>query len=88
VTDRDNPAVVRARGRLSVLILGDAATAQLGLIDDNESVLHSRLAGHGPSLFAGLSMHLDLTRASRQEVGPDIAALRYEPRTPASSHFA
>ena len=29
--------------------------AELGLIDEYEFVVHTRLAGHGPTLFAGLS---------------------------------
>ena len=36
------------------------ALAELGLIDEYEFVVHPRLAGHGPSLFAGLSRHVDL----------------------------
>ncbi len=34
------------------------ALAELGLIDEYEFVVHPRLAGHGPTLFAGLSNHL------------------------------
>src|ERR1700694_2921569 len=30
---------------------------RLGLIDEHEFVVHPRLAGHGPTLFAGLSKH-------------------------------
>src|SRR6202167_2092959 len=36
------------------------ALAELGLIDEYEFVVHPRLAGHGPTLFAGLSKHVDL----------------------------
>ena len=36
------------------------ALAELGLIDEYELVVHPRLAGHGPTLFAGLSRHVDL----------------------------
>jgi dihydrofolate reductase len=36
------------------------ALAELGLIDEYEFVVHPRLAGHGPKLFAGLSKHVDL----------------------------
>jgi dihydrofolate reductase len=56
------------------------ALAELGLIDEYEFVVHPRLAGHGPTLFAGLSKHLDLTLVSRQEVGSGVVAMRYEPR--------
>ena len=31
------------------------ALAELGLIDEYEFVVQPRLAGHGPTLFAGLS---------------------------------
>src|SRR5882724_13603679 len=33
------------------------ALAEQGLIDEYEFVVHPRLAGHGPTLFAGLSKH-------------------------------
>lgn len=35
------------------------ALAELGLIDEYEFVVHPRLAGHGPTLFAGLSKYID-----------------------------
>ena len=56
------------------------ALAELGLIDEYEFVVHPRLAGHGPTLLAGLSKHLDLTLVSRQELGSGVVAMRYEPR--------
>src|SRR5678810_277798 len=34
------------------------ALAELGLIDEYEFVVQPRLAGHGPTLFAGLSKHV------------------------------
>jgi dihydrofolate reductase len=43
------------------------ALAELGLIDEYEFVGHPRLAGHGPTLFAGLSKHIDLKLVSRLE---------------------
>src|SRR6201988_2834855 len=36
------------------------ALTERGLIDEYELVVHPRLAGHGPRLFAGLSEPLDL----------------------------
>ena len=36
------------------------ALAELGLIDEYEFVVHPRLAGHGPTLFAGLTKRVDL----------------------------
>lgn len=56
------------------------ALAELGLIDEFEFVVHPRLAGHGPTIFAGLSEHLDLRLVSRQEFGSGAVAMRYEPR--------
>jgi len=53
--------------------------AELGLIDEYEFVIHPRLAGHGPTLFAGLSRHLDLKLVSRLEFGSGAVAMRYEP---------
>jgi dihydrofolate reductase len=45
------------------------ALAELGLIDEYEFVVQPRLAGHGPTLFAGLSKHVDLKLVSRLEFG-------------------
>jgi dihydrofolate reductase len=56
------------------------ALAELGLIDEYEFLVHPRLAGHGPTLFAGLSKHVDLRLVSRLEFGSGAVALRYEPR--------
>ena len=56
------------------------ALAELGLIDEYEFVVHPRLAGHGPTLFAGLSKYIDLKLVSRQEFRSGAVAMRYEPR--------
>ena len=56
------------------------ALAELGLIDEYEFIVHPRLAGHGPTLFAGLSKRVDLRLVSRLEFGSGAVALRYEPR--------
>jgi dihydrofolate reductase len=56
------------------------ALAELGLIDEYEFVVHPRLVGHGPTLFAGLSKHIDLKLVSRLEFGSGAVAMRYEPR--------
>ena len=53
---------------------------ELGLIDEYEFVVHPRLAGHGPTLFAGLSKRIDLRLVSRLELGSGAVALRYVPR--------
>jgi dihydrofolate reductase len=57
------------------------ALAELGLIDEYEFVVHPRLAGHGPTLFAGLSKYVDLRLMSRREFKSGAVALRYERRT-------
>jgi len=56
------------------------ALAELGLIDEYEFVVHPTLAGHGPTLFAGLSKCVDLMLVSRLEFGSGAVAMRYEPR--------
>jgi dihydrofolate reductase len=56
------------------------ALAELGLIDEYEFVVHPRVAGHGPTLFAGLSKWIDLRLVSRLEFGSGAVAMRYEPR--------
>ena len=56
------------------------ALAELGLIDEYEFVVHPRIAGHGPTLFAGLSKRIDLKLVSRLEFGSGAVAMRYEPR--------
>jgi dihydrofolate reductase len=54
--------------------------AELGLIDEYEFVVHPRVVGHGPTLFAGLSKLIDLKLVSRLEFGSGAVAMRYEPR--------
>jgi dihydrofolate reductase len=56
------------------------ALAELGLIDEYEFVVQPTLAGHGPTLFAGLSKRIDLKLVSRLEFGSGAVAMRYEPR--------
>ncbi|RYI32026.1 MAG: deaminase [Acetobacteraceae bacterium] len=56
------------------------ALAGLGLIDEYEFVVHPMLAGHGPTLFAGLCRHVDLQQVSRREFGSGAVALRYVPK--------
>ena len=53
---------------------------ELGLIDEYEFIVHPRLAGHGPTLFAGLSRHVDVELVGRLEFGSGAVAMRYEPR--------
>jgi dihydrofolate reductase len=56
------------------------ALAELGLIDEYEFVVQPRLAGHGPTLLAGLSQHIALQLVSRREFASGAVALRYLPR--------
>jgi dihydrofolate reductase len=56
------------------------ALAELGLIDEYDFVVHPRIVGHGPTLFAGLSKPLDLRLVDRQEFASGAVAMRYEPR--------
>jgi len=56
------------------------ALAEMGLIDEYELVVQPTLAGHGPTLFAGLSKPIDLRLVSRLEFGSGAVAMRYEPR--------
>jgi dihydrofolate reductase len=58
------------------------ALADLGLIDEYEFVVQPILAGHGPTLFAGLSERLELRLVGRQEFRSGAVALRYQPMRP------
>ncbi len=56
------------------------ALAELGLIDEYEIVVHPRIAGHGPALFAGLSKRLDLKLVGQAEFASGAVAMQYVPR--------
>ena len=56
------------------------ALAELGLIDEYEFLVHPRIAGHGPTLLAGLSKVVDLKLVGRQEFKSGVMVLRYEPK--------
>ncbi|NHZ93320.1 deaminase [Massilia sp. CCM 8733] len=56
------------------------ALAEMGLIDEYELIVHPRVAGHGPTLFAGLPRMLDLALVGRREFASGAVALRYVPR--------
>ena len=53
---------------------------EMGLIDDYEFIVHPRVAGHGPTLFAGLSTMVDLKLVNRKEFSSGAVVLRYELR--------
>jgi dihydrofolate reductase len=56
------------------------ALAELGLIDEYEFIVHPKIVGRGPSLFAGISKHVDLKLLSQKEFASGAVAMRYEPR--------
>jgi dihydrofolate reductase len=55
------------------------ALAEAGLIDEYEFIVHARIAGHGPTLLAGLPRPLDLRLVGQTPVGSSAIAMRYEP---------
>jgi dihydrofolate reductase len=55
------------------------ALADLGLIDEYEFVVHPVVAGHGPTLLAGLNERLELKLIERQDFQSGAVALRYQP---------
>lgn len=58
------------------------ALADLGLIDEYELLVQPVLAGHGPTLFAGLAERIELALVDRQELPSGAIALRYRPASP------
>ena len=55
------------------------ALTELGLIDEYTFLVMPRIAGHGPTLFAGLSQYVDLELVNRREFDSGAVALTYEP---------
>ena len=56
------------------------ALTELGLIDEYEFVVQPRIAGHGPTLFSGLSKYVDLKLVSQLEFESGSVAMRYVPK--------
>jgi len=56
------------------------ALAELGLIDEYEFMVLPKIAGHGPTLLAGLPKDIDLKLVGRQEFASGAVAMRYEVR--------
>jgi len=56
------------------------ALAELGLIDEYEFIVHPRIAGHGPTLFEGVSKGIDLKLVETIEYGSGAMAMRYVPK--------
>lgn len=61
------------------------ALTELGLIDEYEFIVQPRIAGYGPTLFAGLSKHVDLKLVGRKEFKTGAVALRYQAKTKAET---
>jgi len=55
------------------------ALANLGLIDEYEFLVQPVLAGHGPTLLAGLRERIRLELVSRHEFRSGAVAVRYRP---------
>jgi dihydrofolate reductase len=53
------------------------ALTELGLIDEYQFVIHPRIIGRGPTLFAGLSQMVDLKLVGREEFASGAVAMRY-----------
>ena len=55
--------------------------ADAGLIDEFELIVHPRIAGHGPTLFAGLARAVDLEQTAEKDLGDGIVARTFVPRS-------
>jgi dihydrofolate reductase len=55
------------------------ALADLGLIDEYEFVVQPVVAGHGPTLLAGLRERIQLELVDRHEFRSGAVAMRYRP---------
>jgi dihydrofolate reductase len=55
------------------------ALANLGLIDEYEFLVQPIIAGHGPTLLAGLSERIQLELPDRHEFRSGALAVRYKP---------
>lgn len=56
------------------------ALAELDLIDEYEFVVLPKIAGHGPTLLAGLTKPIDLELVSERRFSSGVVASRYKPR--------
>jgi hypothetical protein len=74
----DFPGTVMRPLRYSINVTLDGCCDHRAMVADED--LHRHLAGHGPTLFAGLSKRVDLKLVSRLEFGSGAVAMRYEPR--------
>jgi dihydrofolate reductase len=60
-----------------------SALADMGLIDEFEFLVQPVLAGHGPTLLAGLRERIELELVDRREFRSGAIAVRYRPTRPA-----
>lgn len=67
------------RGLLAGGVKLPLALADMGLIDEYEFIVHPVVAGHGPTLFSGLSKPLNLKLLDRQELRSGAIVMRYHP---------
>jgi dihydrofolate reductase len=56
------------------------ALAEMGLIDEYEFVVHPIVAGHGPTLLAGLAKRIEMKLIGRTQFSSGAVAMRYVPR--------
>lgn len=56
------------------------ALADAGLIDEYEFLVHPVVAGHGPTLLAGLRQRIPLELIGRREFRSGVVALGYRPK--------
>jgi dihydrofolate reductase len=61
------------------------ALAGLGLIDEYVFVVQPVVAGHGPTLLAGLRERIQLELVDRHEFGSGAVALSYRPASPGAA---
>jgi dihydrofolate reductase len=71
---KDQPGTELALGGAKLAL----ALTELGLVDDYEFVVHPVLAGHGPTLFAGLSSRRVLKLVDTHELASGAVAMRYQ----------
>ncbi len=56
------------------------ALAEMGLIDEYEFIVQPRIAGRGPTLFAGLSQFVDLELTGHEQFASGAMVLTYVPK--------
>lgn len=70
---------VPGRGLLTGGVTLPLALANLGLIDEFEFLIHPVVAGHGPTLLAGISARMSLRLVDRREFRSGVVVVRYQP---------